>query len=288
MDAPLIPAMLSGDALLKEIDECRQQASEDAFDIWWLGQSGFLIQWNGYCLLLDPYLSDSLTVKYASTDKPHVRMSERVIDPGTLRGIDIVTSSHNHTDHLDADTLIPLMSNNPDMRFLIPEANRDFVCARVKCPDSHPVGISDGERVVIHPFMFHGIPAAHNEIERDDAGRCKFMGYVVTFGPFSIYHSGDTLLFPGLDNLLKTFKVDLALLPINGNLPARRVAGNMNAEEAARLGQAIGARLVIPHHYNMFEFNTADPQLFAAAARRLEQPFTIPAHGERVHIEARR
>jgi L-ascorbate metabolism protein UlaG (beta-lactamase superfamily) len=288
MGAPLIPAMLSGDALLRQIEECRQQASDDAFDIWWLGQSGFLIQWNGYCLLLDPYLSDSLTVKYATTDKPHVRMSERVIDPAILKGIDIVTSSHNHTDHLDAETLIPLMANNPDMRFLIPEANRGFVCDRLKCADSHPVGISDGERVAIHPFMFHGIPAAHNEIERDDAGRCKFMGYVVTFGPFSIYHSGDTLLFPGLDNLLKPFKVDLALLPINGNLPARRVAGNMNAEEAATLAHAIGARLVIPHHYNMFEFNTADPQHFAAAARRLEQPFTIPAHGERVHIETRR
>ena len=286
MGTSLIPAVLSGEALRRQIDDYKGRAGRDAFDIWWLGQSGFLLQWNGKCVLLDPYLSDSLTIKYASTDKPHVRMSELVIDPSMLDQIDIVTSRHNHTDHLDADTLIPLLAKNPGMHFLIPEANREFVCARVKCADSHPVGISDGERVVIHPFTFHGIPAAHNEIERDDSGRCKFMGYVVTFGPFSVYHSGDTLLFDGLADVLKPFKVDVALLPINGNLPERRVAGNMNAEEAAGLAKAIGARLVIPHHYNMFAFNTADPETFAAAARRLDQPFIIPGHGEHLRIEA--
>ena len=84
-------------------------ASPDHFDIWWLGQSGFLIQWNGSVLLFDPYLSDSLTKKYAETQKPHVRMSELVINPLLLNNIDIVTSSHNHTDHLDAETLIPLL-----------------------------------------------------------------------------------------------------------------------------------------------------------------------------------
>jgi L-ascorbate metabolism protein UlaG (beta-lactamase superfamily) len=285
MNEPLIPAFLQGQALQREINEARANGRKDAFDIWWLGQSGFLIQWNGHCLLLDPYLSDSLTTKYADTDKPHVRMSERVIDPSMLDQINIVTSSHNHTDHLDADTLIPLLAANPGISFLIPEANRDFVSDRVKCPNSYPVGLSDGERVVIHPFTFHGIPSAHNEIERDDAGRCKFMGYVVQFGPFTVYHSGDTLLFDGLAPLLKPFRVDLALLPINGNVPGRRVAGNMNADEAASLANAIGARLVIPHHYHMFAFNTADPTTFIEAAEHKHQPYKVLALGERFQIE---
>lgn len=285
MNEPLIPAFASGKILKQQIDDFKSNPQEDAFDIWWLGQSGFLIHWNGHCLLMDPYLSDSLTIKYQNTDKPHVRMSERVIDPTMLDQIDIVTSSHNHTDHLDADTLIPLLSKNPDIRFLIPEANRDFVCERVKCASSYPVGLSDGERVVIHPFTFHGIPSAHNEIERDAAGRCKFMGYVVTFGTFAVYHSGDTLLFDGLDSLLRPFQLDLALLPINGNLPARRVAGNMNAEEAAWLARAVEARLVIPHHYHMFAFNTADPETFVAAARSLDQPYKVLTHGEHLRYE---
>ena len=81
--------------------------------LWWLGQSGFLVQWRGRHLLLDPYLSDSLTKKYANTEKPHVRMTRRVVDPAQLDFIDVVTSSHAHTDHLDAETLKPLRRASP-------------------------------------------------------------------------------------------------------------------------------------------------------------------------------
>src|SRR6266513_2966987 len=78
--------------------------------LWWLGQSGFLVVANGRAILLDPYLSDSLTRKYAQTDKPHARMTERVVAPEALASlgvIDVITSSHNHTDHFDPETLIP-------------------------------------------------------------------------------------------------------------------------------------------------------------------------------------
>ncbi|MGC3947316.1 MAG: MBL fold metallo-hydrolase [Chryseolinea sp.] len=269
-------------SLKKQIDASKKNRHENSFDIWWLGQSGFLIVWNGHCLLLDPYLSDSLTIKYANTDKPHVRMSERVIDPMLLNDIDIVTSSHNHTDHLDSETLIPLIKNNSKIRFIIPEANRDFVSERIKCDPGFPIGLNDGESVVVHPFTFHGIPSAHNEIERDPEGRCKFMGYVVKFGSFAVYHSGDTLLYPGLDVLLKPFQIDIALLPINGNVPARRVAGNMNAEEAVQLAKSIQVKLVIPHHYHMFAFNTVDPETFEAAAKREGQSFKVLQLGESI------
>jgi hypothetical protein len=129
----LIQAVKKDEALKGEILLAKENGGSDAFDVWWLGQSGFLIQWNGICVLLDPYLSDSLTEKYAATNKPHVRMSERVIDPRALDCIDIVTSSHNHTDHLDAGTLIPLLEVNPSITFVISEANRGFVVERVKC-----------------------------------------------------------------------------------------------------------------------------------------------------------
>jgi L-ascorbate metabolism protein UlaG (beta-lactamase superfamily) len=93
--------------LIREIDSL--VSDERNFHLWWLGQSGFLLQWKGKRVLIDPYLSDSLTKKYAATDKPHIRMSERVVDPELLRNISIVTSSHNHTDHLDAETLMPVL-----------------------------------------------------------------------------------------------------------------------------------------------------------------------------------
>ena len=277
----LIPAFCKDVALQQQIRQAKEKARENYFDVWWLGQSGFLIQWNGTCLLFDPYLSYSLTKKYVSTSKPHVRLSELVIEPQLLDCIDIVTSSHNHTDHLDGETLIPLLKANPDISFVIPEANRDFIADRVKCDRNFPIGLSDGEQIEVKGFTFHGIPAAHNTLERDENGRSKFMGYVVQFGKFTVYHSGDTLWYDGLDKMLKPYHTDIAFLPINGNDPSRGVAGNLNASEAALLGKQIHTRFVIPHHYDMFAFNTANPKDFADEAKKHHQPYAILKLGEK-------
>ena len=275
----LIKAIKKDEALIKEMNLFL--AEEKHFHIWWLGQSGFLLQWKGKRVLIDPYLSDSLTKKYTTTDKPHIRMSERVIDPELLRNISIVSSSHNHTDHLDAETLIPVLKNNPGIKFIIPEANRDFVSERVNCDQNFPIGLTDGQSVAIADFTFHGIPAKHNKIERDKNGNCKFMGYVIEFGGNKIYYSGDTILFDEMVYLLKSFSVDVALLPINGNDPARKVAGNLGCKEAAQLGKAIGAGCVIPCHYNMFTFNTADVDDFINEAEKILQPYCVLKLGER-------
>ena len=46
-------------------------------------------------------------------------------------------------------------------------------------------------------------------------------------GSITVYHSGDTLRYPNMADLLRPFAIDVALLPINGNRPERRVAGNL-------------------------------------------------------------
>ncbi|MCX6214541.1 MBL fold metallo-hydrolase [Spirosoma sp.] len=278
----LKPAFQKDDALLADIESARNQT--DTLSIWWLGQSGFLLQHKGRQLLFDPYLSDSLSRKYAETDKPHVRLSERVIEPGRLKGIDVVTSSHNHTDHLDAETLLPLIAANPALAFVIPEANRAFVADRLKTGPDWPIGMNDGQTGSIGPFVFHGVPAAHNELERDAEGRCRYMGFVIEIGGYRVYHSGDTLWYDGMEDVLRPFQVDVAFLPINGNKPERRVAGNLNPDEAARLGRSIGAKLVIPHHYDLFEFNTADPTDFVNACEQQGTPYRVMQLGERVSL----
>ncbi|MFN8288774.1 MAG: MBL fold metallo-hydrolase [Chitinophagaceae bacterium] len=271
-------AVKKNEALIEEMDSLLEDRS--AFHLWWLGQSGYLLQWNGKRVLIDPYLSDALTKKYLATDKPHTRMSEQVIKPELLRGIDLVSSSHNHTDHLDAETLVPVLKNNPGIRFIIPEANRAFVAERVQCAADFPTGLNDGRSVSFDGFTFHGIPAKHNEIDRDENGNCKYMGYVIRFGKYAVYHSGDTLWFDGMEELLKPFSVQVAILPINGNKPERKVAGNLDCSEAAALGKAIGAGYVIPCHYDMFEFNTADVKDFAWEAYKIGQPYKILQGGE--------
>jgi L-ascorbate metabolism protein UlaG (beta-lactamase superfamily) len=59
-------------------------ARRQGVSLWWLGQSGFLVHYDGVCIAIDPYLSDSLTHKYAATAKPHVRVTARVVDPALL------------------------------------------------------------------------------------------------------------------------------------------------------------------------------------------------------------
>jgi L-ascorbate metabolism protein UlaG (beta-lactamase superfamily) len=264
----MIKPVLSDDSLLADIER-------SAFHLWWLGQSGFLVQYKGRHLLLDPYLSDSLTRKYAATDKPHVRMTERAIAPERLDFIDVATSSHNHTDHLDAETLGPLLRANPAMKMVIPEANRAFVAERLGIDPAMPIGLDDGTSAGAAGFHFTGVVSAH-----EDPGN-QYMGYVIRFGPWTIYHPGDTVLYPGMVDRLMPFHIDLALLPINGRAPERRVAGNLDGREAAGLAREIGARMVIPCHYQMFEFNTASPDEFVAEAQRLNQPHRVLRCGER-------
>ena len=278
----MIEPFLSDGAFLADVDAARQNSGPRDLHIWWLGQSGFLLLHAGTFVLLDPYLSDSLTAKYAATDKPHVRMTRRVVDPQRLDFVSVVTSSHNHTDHLDAETLLPLIATNPDLRLVVPEANRKAGAERLGLHPSRPVAVNAGQTVTVGDVRFTGFPAAHETIERDEAGRCKFLGYAVKMGPWTVYHSGDTVRYDGMDDLLRRHgTIDVALLPINGASPERRVAGNLSGAEAAQLAFDIGAGMVIPCHYDMFEFNTASPDEFQAECLRLGQPHKILRAGER-------
>ena len=244
----MMPAMIrplrAGEAFLADV-----RAAGGPLDLWWLGQSGFLVAHAGRHLLLDPYLSDSLTRKYADTDKPHVRMTELVVDPAELGFVDVVTASHAHTDHLDPDTLRAL-----DAELIAPEAHRELAAERA---GREPTGIDDGR-------MLH-------------------LGYVVSCGPFRLYHAGDTIPYEGMAERIGV-GIDVALLPINGRAPERRVAGNLNGEEAAALAHAIGAGVAVPMHYEMFAFNTEPPDAFVAACERLGQPYRVLRAGERLTL----
>ena len=275
----MIRPIRSHDALLADIHASDRRA--DGFRLWWLGQSGFLLQWRGIHVLLDPYLSDSLTKKYRQTDKPHVRMTEVVIDPARLAFADIATSTHNHTDHLDAETLRPILAQNPTLKLVIAEANRDLVAERLAIDAAIPIGVDDGTTVEISGIRFSGVASAHETVERDEQGHARFLGYVLQFGSWTVYHSGDTIRYPGMAEKLRAFGAHVAILPINGRSPDRRVPGNLSGPEAAQLAKEIGAELVIPCHFEMFEFNTASSDEFMLECRRLGQRCRVLRCGER-------
>ena len=274
----MIRPLQSHDTLLADV--LASNWRDGNFRLWWLGQSGFLLQWEEIHVLLDPYLSDSLTHKYSKTDKQHVRMTELVVNPACLAFVNIATSTHNHTDHLDAETLCPIIAANPSLKLVIAEANREFVSDRLKIDRSIPIGLDDGASIEVLGIRFSGIASAHETLERDEHGRAKYLGYILEFGGWTIYHSGDTIRYERMTERLRRFQIDVALLPINGRGPTRRVPGNLFGREAARLGKDIGARLVIPCHFEMFEFNTASPHEFIHECQRLEQPFKVLRCGE--------
>lgn len=270
-----MPAMIrplrAGEAFLADV-----RAATGPLDVWWLGQSGFLVASGGRHLLLDPYLSDSLTRKYAETDKPHVRMTELVVDPAKLGFVDVITASHAHTDHLDPDTLRAI----PGAELVAPAAHRELAAERA---GRTPITIDDGETVTVAGFEIAAVPAAHEAIERDDAGRMLHLGFVVRCGPFALYHAGDTIRYAGMAERVGE-GIDVALLPINGRAPERRVAGNLDGEEAATLAHEVGAGLAVPMHFEMFEFNTEPPDAFVAACERLGQPYRVLRAGERLTL----
>ena len=70
------------------------------------------------------------------------------------------------------------------------------------------------------------------------SGRHLYLGFVIEAEGRRLYHSGDTLAYPGLVERLGSEPFDVLFLPINGRDPARGVPGNMTAAEAVDLAAA--------------------------------------------------
>ncbi len=277
----MIQPALKDDAFLETV----KSASPEQVNVWWLGQCGLLVGWGNQYLLMDPYLSDSLTRKYAGTEKIHVRVIDRVVAPEKLDFIGVVTSSHNHTDHLDGETLHALARVNTEVRLVVPRANLTVAAERIGWdPMRVDVIDADGPAFQSGPFCIHAIPSAHEFLETDEKGNHKFMGYIIEVAGRVIYHCGDCCLYDGLEERLRRWTIDLAVLPINGRDPRRGVAGNFSGEEAASLAKAVGVGLTLPCHYEMFEFNSVSPQRFIDSANSLGIGYRILQVGEYLSV----
>ena len=277
----VIQPQRSGSDLTEEI---RAADPGPGLTLWWLGQSGFVVKAGRVCVLFDPYLSDSLSHMYAATDHPHVRMTALAAPAGELDFIDIVTCSHHHTDHLDADTLRPLVAANPALTLLVPESCSDLASGRAGITTDRLDTVDAGQTVELNGVTVHAVAAAHERIELDAMGHHRYLGYVAVFdNGYSVFHSGDTVLHDDLVASLEPFTIDVAILPINGRRSERGVAGNLWGREAAQLAKDIVAE--VPCHYDMFTFNTESPEEFTKTCDEIEQPYKVLACGEAFHVE---
>lgn len=258
----LIGASLTDDAFIDEV----LGAVEPGLHLWWLGQSGFLVQVGEERLLLDPYLSNRLGE--ARRDPSYERLTERVVAPERLSFVDVVACTNGNPDRLDAGTLPPILAGGA--RFVCPAGGEILAANRVgREPD---VVLAAGESADVGGFEIEAVPAHH-------ATTPEAVGYVIRHGRFGIYHAGDSRRVQGMAEAVQPHGVDVALVPVNGQ------RGNMSGADAARLAYESGARIAVPCHYEMFRADTASPAPFVAECVRLRQEYRLLAAGEALIVE---
>lgn len=278
----LIQPVQHGAHLLREIAETKPAAGEIA--LWWLGQSGYAIKTASAYFFVDLYLSEHLTAKYADTPKPHIRMTESPLRGGDITDAQLVFSSHKHSDHLDPGTMPDLMRASPDAKLVLPAVLVDHAVASVGLPRDRLIPTRGDETLNLDGLTVHSIPSAHPGLDYDEKTGYPFLGYIFEADGITIYHSGDTLIYDGLAERLNRYRPQIAFLPINGT-DARRtelaVPPNMSAHDAVDLAKETGIGLVIPHHYDMFTFNTIDVTAFTSYANEQGQAYRVLQCGER-------
>ncbi len=80
-------------------------------------------------------------------------------------------------------------------------------------------------------------------------------GLLVDFKDTLVYHLGDTCLFSDLRLVGKRRQIDVALMCIGGHF-------TMDRHDAVDAAELVGARTVIPCHYDTFPQIETDPQAF--------------------------
>ena len=239
----------------------------------WLGQSSFLLDGPDGLLGLDLYLSDHLAAKYHGTDKPHDRLHDCPVAVADLGDLSWVFASHKHSDHLDPGSIAAVLDAAPGATLVLPAPLVDYAVDDLGVPPARLTGVAVGDRV--GPFEI--LPAAHPE----PSPAC--VSVVVSTGGLRIFHSGDTLRLPALDDALRLADPDVVLLPANGRVAEHLgTPPNMSLEEGIDLARSCGAPLVIPHHYDLFAFNSRPVAEVRALLASSGLPHLVPDVGETV------
>ena len=89
----------------------------------------------------------------------------------------------------------------------------------------------------------YAVPSAHPDLNWTPLGGYPCLGYLIRFGPWTIYHAGGCQWYEGIVGRLRPYNVTAALLPIEG-------AANFDVAAAGQLAEDIRARWLIPMHYS--------------------------------------
>jgi L-ascorbate metabolism protein UlaG (beta-lactamase superfamily) len=166
---------------------------------------------------------------------------------------DIVAVTHGHGDHLGETVALGKKT------IAITEIAKYLLAKGL------PVeGMNIGGTVIVEGISFTMTPAIHSSWI-DEAGPGynggTAAGFVIGIDGVKIYHAGDTALFSDMKLIGDLYHPDIALLPIGGRF-------TMGPSEAMMAAHFIGAKTVIPIHYNTWDKIKADPYQFKNAVER--------------------
>jgi L-ascorbate 6-phosphate lactonase len=257
-----------------------------------LGQSGYALRGQDTLMFIDPWLSTELEEQEGVT-----RPAPPPIRPEEITAADVVCITHEHVDHLDRRTVAAIADQVAGAVFVAPAPILGLVEA-AGVDRGRILGVRAGETVEAAGARVTGVPAAH-ELAPDAFGGYRFwldvhgehraLGYLVELDGHRLFHAGDTIWWPGLEEELRRLAPDVAILPINGRDAMREAQGlwgNLMASEAAALAAAAGVKTALPCHFDGVGGNLGDPDAFVAALA--EAGPAIEPHvlhpGEELHL----
>jgi L-ascorbate 6-phosphate lactonase len=261
----VIQPMKRGAELLREIDRTISVTPT----LWWLGHSGFVIRFATITFYIDPCLS-------TLADNP--RLIAAPLAGSEVRHADMILSTHAHAAHLDAPAIVSMLQASQRAKLVLPKS---------AASKAHAAGIpfermttTDADlRIEYFKDSLYGrvyaVPSSHPQLDWTPGGGYPYLGYLIRFGRWTVYHAGDCVLYEGLVERLRPFNVSVALLPIGGR--------NLSVSEAAQLASDIGAKWIVPMHYGTLGEDHGEESSFVShmLGHRPEQAFKVFQCGEK-------
>ncbi|MDR2011126.1 MAG: MBL fold metallo-hydrolase [Bacteroidales bacterium] len=222
----------------------------DGDAIIWLGHATFIIQLNGVRLITDPSLFNIPTYK---------RHSELPCDPEILTGIDYMLISHDHHDHFNIKSIKLLSKNNPEMKVLGPLDSQRLFNKNKKLKE---MSLQEAgwwqEYQLDKDIRIVFVPARHwGRRSLNDTNKTLWGGFIIISGDKKVYFGGDTAYGSMFNDIHEVFgDMDICILPIGAYAPAYMMSrSHINPEEAVRVFEELGGKILIPMHYGTFDLS---------------------------------
>lgn len=222
----------------------------------YLGQCGFLLEFDSTRIMTDPHFSSFGPDDLRSYPPPCTLMDAAP---------DAVLISHSHVDHLDPKTIAPYAAAGGQATFYAP-APECYLLQALGVSHWRPARAE--QPFSIGPVTVTPIPCAHMTLHQDEHGDYCELSYLISGCGKTVFFGGDMSLYPGLLERLQHQPIDLLLLPVNGwdeERLSQGIIGNMDHRQAARLSAQLRAPFC-PMHHDVYAFNGCPAGQIAAAA----------------------